>query len=81
MATIKDIADYLNISPSTVSRALNNSELISLEVRQRVFQAAQTLGYTLKARNRMYSADRRLAGIIVPDYTAEYYMKILKIAE
>lgn len=81
MATIKDIADFLNISPSTVSRALNNSELISLEVRQRVFQAAQTLGYTLKARNRMYSADRRLAGIIVPDYTAEYYMKILKIAE
>jgi LacI family transcriptional regulator len=47
MATIKDIANRTNVSPTTVSRVLNNDQTISVleETRQRIFQAAKELGY------------------------------------
>ncbi|MFM6945724.1 MAG: LacI family DNA-binding transcriptional regulator [Flavobacteriales bacterium] len=43
--TIKDLANFLNVSPSTVSRALNNHPDISIEVRQRVQQLAEELQF------------------------------------
>ena len=43
--TIKDLANFLKVSPSTVSRALNNHPDISLEVRQRVQQLAEELQF------------------------------------
>ena len=43
--TAKAIADYLNISPATVSMVFNNKPGISCETRNRVLNAAQKLGY------------------------------------
>ena len=43
--TIKDLANFLKVSPSTVSRALNNHPDISIEVRQRVQQLAEELQF------------------------------------
>lgn len=45
MPTIDDIARELGISSATVSRALNGSRLVSMDVRQKVEGAAQKLGY------------------------------------
>jgi LacI family transcriptional regulator len=45
MPTIDDIARELGISSATVSRALNGSRLVSMEVRQKVESAAKKLGY------------------------------------
>jgi LacI family transcriptional regulator len=44
-ATIIDIAESLNISPSTVSRALKNNPRISSEVRKLVSDTAKEMGY------------------------------------
>jgi LacI family transcriptional regulator len=44
--SIRDVAHHLNISITTVSRALNGYEDVSEETRQRVMQAATDLGYT-----------------------------------
>lgn len=44
--TIKSIAKELNISFSTVSKALNNNPLIKAETRQLVLNKAQEMGYT-----------------------------------
>ncbi len=44
--TIKSIADALNISFSTVSKALNNNPVIKTETRQLVLNKAQEMGYT-----------------------------------
>lgn len=43
--TIKDIAKMLNVSHTTVSRALNDSPLISKETRQRVVEMAEKYHY------------------------------------
>ncbi|MEM1186152.1 MAG: LacI family DNA-binding transcriptional regulator [Planctomycetota bacterium] len=45
MTSIREIAKSLELSASTVSRALNNSEAISASTRERVFQAAREVGY------------------------------------
>jgi DNA-binding LacI/PurR family transcriptional regulator len=43
--TIKDLAEQLNLSVSTVSKALNNYPHVSEETRQRVLAKAKELGY------------------------------------
>lgn len=48
MATIKDIADKLGISISTVSKGLNGASDISEELRQTVLDTAVEIGYTTK---------------------------------
>ncbi|HOO85320.1 MAG TPA: LacI family DNA-binding transcriptional regulator, partial [Prolixibacteraceae bacterium] len=44
-ATIYDIAKELNISASTVSRALKGNTIINLHTRQKVQECAEKLGY------------------------------------
>ena len=44
--TIKDIAKILNVSHTTVSRALNDSPLISPQTKERVLAIARQLNYT-----------------------------------
>lgn len=48
MATIKDIADRLGISISTVSKGLNGASDISAELRQTVLDTAVEMGYSTK---------------------------------
>lgn len=48
MATIKDIANRLGISVSTVSKGLNGASDISEELRQTVLDTAVEMGYTTK---------------------------------
>jgi len=48
MATIKDIANKLGISVSTVSKGLNGANDISDALRQQVLETAVELGYTGK---------------------------------
>ncbi|RLC66643.1 MAG: transcriptional regulator, partial [Chloroflexi bacterium] len=43
--TIKDIAQLLHLSVSTVSKALNDYPDVAPETKQRVQEAARSLGY------------------------------------
>lgn len=47
---LRDIAQYLGISVSTVSLALREAPQIAEETRERVMDAAQSLGYTYRQR-------------------------------
>jgi LacI family repressor for deo operon, udp, cdd, tsx, nupC, and nupG len=51
MATIKEIADKLGISVSTVSKGLNGAHDISESVRQQVLDTAVEMGYKSKRRD------------------------------
>ena len=48
MATIKDIANKLGVSVSTVSKGLNGANDISEQLRQTVLETAVEMGYTTK---------------------------------
>lgn len=52
MATIRDVAKAANVSPATVSRILNNDTSLStsMETKERVLKAAQSLNYIKKSK-------------------------------
>jgi DNA-binding LacI/PurR family transcriptional regulator len=45
VSTVRDIAASAGVSPATVSRSLNNPEVVSRSVRERVLREAERLGY------------------------------------
>ena len=76
--TIIDIANELNISPSTVSRALNNHPAISKKTRDAVIELARKLNYqpNLLALNLLRNRTN-LIGVIVPEITSYFFSSII----
>ncbi|MDE6406286.1 MAG: LacI family transcriptional regulator [Lachnospiraceae bacterium] len=68
MATIKDIAERLGISTSTVSKGLNGASDISESLRQAVLDTAVELGYTTR---QMRGKDRRKVCLFVENMDYE----------
>lgn len=52
MATLQDIADKLNITKGTVSKALNGANDVSAQLQKTVIETALSLGYTKFLRHR-----------------------------
>ncbi|MHC2569203.1 DNA-binding LacI/PurR family transcriptional regulator [Rhizobium leguminosarum] len=52
MKGIRELADYLDISIGTVSRALNGKRDVNEETRRRVLAAADELGYVANQSGR-----------------------------
>jgi LacI family transcriptional regulator len=76
--TIHDIAENLNVTASTVSRALNNNPRISLKTRKLVQQAAQKLNYqpnNIAAALR--SGKSNIIGIIVPTADRSFFSSVI----
>lgn len=76
--TIKDIANYLTISVSTVSRALTNDKNIRSETRDRVIAAAEALGYRPNpvATNLKYGRSGTV-GVLVPEMITPFASQII----
>ncbi|SHE64108.1 transcriptional regulator, LacI family [Seinonella peptonophila] len=69
MATIKDVARMAGVSPSTVSRVIANSHLISFETKKRVKKAMKKLNYVPNAIAR--SLARKFTSTIAVAVTTE----------
>lgn len=66
--TIKDIAKQLNLSLSTVSRALRNAPDVNPETRQAVMELAEALSYTpSRLALSLKQRQTRTIGVIVPN--------------
>ncbi len=77
--TIKDIAARLNMSHSTVSRALNDKGHLSEETKAAVRRAADELGYVPNLSARMIRGDANaLVGLVIPDVRNDFYSRIAK---
>lgn len=76
--TIKDIAEKLGISVSTVSRALKDHPDISIKTRQAVKELAKLLGYkpNLIALNLKHSKTNTI-GLIVPEVEHHFFSKVI----
>jgi LacI family transcriptional regulator len=70
---LKEIAALAGVSESTVSRALNNSPLISEKTRQAVFEAARRLHYQT---GRIHTI-----GVIEPKITNPLYGEVIEAIE
>ena len=82
MATnLKDIADQLGISVSTVSRVVNGKYHVSQRMRGKVQKALEKYNYVPNEIARSLKAQRtNTVGIIVPDIR-EYFSKVIKGAD
>lgn len=80
MASIMDLARRANVSPTTVSRVLNNSSHpVSEAVRLRVLQAAEELNYRPNALARaMITRRTQIVGVIVGDSSDPYFSAIVR---
>jgi LacI family transcriptional regulator len=77
MVTIKDIAARLQVSASTVGRALADDPRISTATKQRVLQAANEVGYVAnRAAQMMRGVSSNLVGLVVPDIRNSFYSTI-----
>ena len=78
--TIKDIAEHLGISHSTVSRALSDHPYTNAETKAKVRQAVEKLGYVPNAAARSLRSDKgSLVGLILPDIHNELFMVTAQI--
>jgi LacI family transcriptional regulator len=78
--TILDIAKCLDISHTTVSRAIAGHEHISEETKRRVKQAVRQMGYVPNASARTMRGQRSsVIGLIIPDVQNDFYATVAKI--
>jgi LacI family transcriptional regulator len=78
MVTLKQLAEKLNVSVSTVSKALNNSDEISLETISKVQNLAKELNYKRNKTALSLKSNKTLTiGVILPDILNRFYAKVL----
>jgi LacI family transcriptional regulator len=71
--TIRDIARIAEVSPSTVSRSLNDSPLVSSETKARIREIAERGNFSFNATARSLVTRRTgIIGLICPDSFDEY---------
>src|SRR5690625_6373967 len=66
--TLKDIAEKLNVSSVTVSKALNDKEGVSEELREKIKEVAESMGYRMNAaaKSMRYGYSYNI-GVIIPE--------------
>ncbi len=77
MITIKDIAARLQVSPSTVGRALADDPRISAATKKKVTEVADEMGYVANLAARMMrGVSSNLIGLVLPDIRNSFYSTI-----
>lgn len=82
---IKELAEFLNLSTATISKALNNKSDISTHTRKKVLEAAEKLGYRPNASARyLRSGKVGAVALLLPAadggniHTASFFMRIAR---
>ena len=79
--TIYDVAREAGVAASTVSRAYSRPGRVNAETAQRVFQAAERLGYRSGRLGGTQPGDRAVQeaiGLVIADVTNPFYGEIIK---
>ena len=84
MATLEDVAREADVSISTVSRALNNSEKVHPDTKAHVKQVAEDLGYMpsrVARRLRLKGGRANLLGLVIPDIQNPFFADVTRGVE
>lgn len=80
--TLKDIAKQLNVSVSSVSRALNNHPSIGLRTTARVQQLAKELNYEPNQIALLFKKQKtNTIGVIIPNLNEEFFSQAINAVE
>jgi len=78
MTTLKELAKLLNISVSTVSKALNDSHEISNTTKKRVIELAEKLNYKPnRIAQQLKNNKTSTIGVILPTVTNPFFAEVL----
>lgn len=82
MATIVDVARLAGVTPTTVSRVINNRGYISEKTKKRVHEAMDELGYQPNEIARSLTKQKsNTIGVIVPHIYHPYFAKLISNLE
>lgn len=82
MATIKDVAQTAGVAISTVSLAFASPDRVSPDTAQRVWRAADMLGYRPNPLAQSLKRGRsRMIGVLVGDISSPFFGRLLKAVE
>ena len=80
--TVYDIAKVVGMSPSTVSRALNNSGYVSTETRQRILKAAQDMNYQPnRVARSLRTQQTNLLAFGIPNTSDPFFSELIAIMQ
>lgn len=81
-ASIKDVAREAGVSIATVSRVLNNVDVVNDDTKKRVQDAIKKLSYRPNIVARSLKTQRtKTIGILVPDISNQFYPEVVRGAE
>ncbi|SMC26507.1 transcriptional regulator, LacI family [Clostridium acidisoli DSM 12555] len=81
-ASIKDVAKEAGVSIATVSRVLNDVDVVNEETKKKVIEAIKKLDYRPNIVARSLKTQKtRTIGIVVPDISNQFYPEIVRGAE
>lgn len=81
-ASIKDVAREAGVSIATVSRVLNDVDVVNEETKKKVIDAINKLGYRPNIVARSLKTQRtKTIGIVIPDISNQFYPEIVRGAE
>ena len=80
--SIRNVADLSGVSIATVSRVLNNPDLVARTTTEKVQRAVRELGYrpNLFAKS-LLSKRSRVIGVSLPDIHGEFYAELMHAAD
>lgn len=82
MATIKEVADHAGVSVATVSRVVNKTGYVSLDLQERVQDAMRTLNYRPSALARsLRRQETQTIGVLVPQLDQPFFSALVFAVE
>ncbi|KPV56532.1 LacI family transcriptional regulator, partial [Paenibacillus sp. A3] len=80
--TIKDIAEKVGVSVTTISRVLNNRGYLSDDLKKKVHEAMEEMNYQPNELARSLSRKKsNVIGLIIPDISHPFFGQITKHIE
>ncbi len=77
--TVRDVAARARTSTATVSRVLNDTHVVSDELKTRVLQAAKDLGYSPNDIARsLKQSNTRTVGVMISDITNPFFASVVR---
>lgn len=82
IAKLTDVAELAGVSPTTVSRVINNKGYLSGKTKQKVQEAMKTLGYKPNNLARgLQGKSAQLIGLIFPNISNIFYSELIEYLE